>query len=130
MAPWCNRVPDGHLVFGERTVKVPTNTVDDGRSSAMHGLAYDREWAVDDDGALSYVGDDVLPWSWSARQDTTVDGATVRVALAVRNEGDEPMPAGVGLHPWFTAEGGLEVRVAADQVYPRSASFRSSGPNR
>jgi aldose 1-epimerase len=128
MVPWCNRVPDGHLVFGDRTVEVPTNTVDDGRPSAIHGLAYDRPWQVGDDGALHVTGGDELPWPWSARQHTTVEAAAVRVALAVRNEGDGPMPAGIGLHPWFTAEGGLEVRVAADRVYPRDGVLPVGDP--
>ena len=119
MAPWCNRVPDGRIVFGERTVEVPTNTVDDGAASAMHGLAYDRPWRAEGDGSLRIAGGDELPWPWSARQHTTVEGPSVRVALAVRNEGDEQMPAGVGFHPWFTAEGGLHVRLAADRVYRR-----------
>jgi aldose 1-epimerase len=128
MVPWCNRVPDGHLVFGDRTIEVATNTVDDGRPSAMHGLAYDRPWQVDDEGALHITGGDELPWRWSGRQHTTVEGAAVRVALAVRNDGDGPMPAGVGLHPWFTAEGGLEVRVAADRVYTRAGVLPVGDP--
>jgi aldose 1-epimerase len=118
MVPWCNRVPRGRLVFGDRTVEVATNMVDDGVPSAIHGLAFDRPWRMAGDGSLHVDGGDELPWRWSARQHTTVEGATVRVALSVRNEGDGPMPAGVGLHPWFTAQGGLEVRVAADRVYP------------
>jgi aldose 1-epimerase len=128
MVPWCNRVPEGRLVFGDRTVEVPTNTVDDGLASAIHGLAYDRPWWVDGDGALRIEGGDELPWAWSARQHTTVDGAAVRVALSLRNEGDGPMPAGMGLHPWFTADGGLEVRVAADRVYPRSGVLPVGDP--
>jgi aldose 1-epimerase len=127
MAPWCNRVPGGRLVFGERTVEVPTNTVDDGAASAMHGLAYDRPWAPDGDGALRIEGGDELPWPWSARQGITVDGPTVRVAVSVRNEGGEPMPAGVGLHPWFMADGGLHLRLAADSVY-RAVNLIPVGP--
>jgi aldose 1-epimerase len=128
MVPWCNRVPGGRIVFGEEVVEVPTNTVDDGVPSAMHGLAYERPWLLNDDDGLRFKGGDELPWRWSARQRTTVDGASLRVALAVRNEGDDPMPAGVGLHPWFTAAGGLQVRLAADSVYPLAGHIPSGDP--
>ena len=128
MVPWCNRVPEGRLVFGGRTIDVPTNTADDGVASAIHGLGYDRPWHADGEGTLRLAGGDELPWPWSARQRTTVSGPSVRVALAVRNEGDGPMPAGVGLHPWFTADRGLQVRLSADRVYPRVGYVPAGDP--
>lgn len=127
MVPWCNRVPGGRIVFGDTTVDVPTNVVDDGRPSAIHGLAYDRRWEIEGDG-WRITGGDELPWRWSARQWITVDRASMRWHMAVRNDGDTPMPAGAGLHPWFTAAGGLTVRLAAERVYPRTGVIPSGDP--
>jgi aldose 1-epimerase len=128
MVPWCNRVPDGRIEFGSAAVAVPTNQVDDGAPSAIHGLAFDRPWAVGTDGTLTFRGGDELPWPWSAIQRTTVAGATVTVTLAVRNEGTDPMPAGVGLHPWFSAAGGLRLRLAAERVYRRRGMIPVGDP--
>jgi aldose 1-epimerase len=126
MVPWCNRVPDGRIEFGDRVVEVPCNQDDDGARSAIHGLAYDRPWAplrsaTGTAAGWRHEGGDELPWRWSATQHTAIDGerGEVSVTLAVRNEGEAPMPAGIGLHPWFTADGGLQVRLAADRIYER-----------
>jgi aldose 1-epimerase len=121
MVPWCNRVPGGRIVFGDEMVEVPVNQHDGPAASAIHGLAYDRPWRADAGGGWRFAGGPELPWPWSARQHTAVDGAAaaVTVTLAVRNEGDGPMPAGIGLHPWFTAAGGLSVSLAADRIYRR-----------
>lgn len=128
MVPWCNRVPGGRIVFGDEVVDVATNHVDAGRRSAIHGLAADRPWHVAGEGAFAFAGGDELPWPWSVRQDVAVEGAVLRWAMTVRNEGDRPMPAGAGLHPWFTSAGGLSVRLAADLVYPRVGMIPSSDP--
>ncbi len=135
MVPWCNRVPDGRIDWGGEVVEVACNQADNGVASAIHGLAYDRVWHADPSGADAtwrYQGGDELPWRWSARQHTAVaaDGerGEVAVTLAVRNEGEAPMPDGIGLHPWFSAEGGLEVRLDADRVYRRRGMIPEGAP--
>lgn len=128
MVPWCNRVPDGRIVFGDEVVEVPTDQVDDGRPSAIHGLAADRPWRQAGEGAFEIVGGGELPWRWSARQEVAVAGAALRWTMAVRNDGDRPLPAGGGLHPWFVASGNLVIRVAADLVYPRTGPIPSGDP--
>jgi aldose 1-epimerase len=134
MVPWCNRVPDGRIDAGGPVVEVSCNQDDAGAASAIHGLAYDRTWQpVPARGAGSewcHEGGDELPWRWSATQRTAVDGgrSEVTVTLAVRNDGDAAMPAGIGLHPWFSAEGGLGVRLDAGRVYERSGMIPVGAP--
>jgi aldose 1-epimerase len=130
MVPWCNRIPHGRLVFGDRMVELPINTQDSGVPSAMHGLAYDRPWRVEGD-AVAIQGDGELPWAWSASQRFTVDGDAVRLEMTVRNDSDEPMPAGVGIHPWFDASqptGGMRLHVPADRIYPSAGNIPTGDP--
>ena len=42
-------------------------------------------------------------------------GATLRLSLALTNTSDDPMPAGIGIHPWFVRP--LEIRVAAEAAF-------------
>jgi aldose 1-epimerase len=109
MAPWCNRIAARPVSLGSRTVDLRPNFAD---GTAIHGQVAAIPWDRRTDGALTVRGGgDGWPWPYEAVERVTVEGATVRIALALTNLADEPMPAGIGLHPWFT--GPLELSVAA-----------------
>jgi aldose 1-epimerase len=44
-----------------------------------------------------------------------VDGAALAVDMTLKNTSDEPMPAGIGLHPWFA--GPPLLRIPSDFAY-------------
>ena len=41
------------------------------------------------------------PWAYEARQEFALDERACRVRLSCRNTVDEPMPCGLGVHPYF-----------------------------
>src|SRR5690606_22301221 len=116
MAPWCNRATPGRRVVAGREVDLAPNFPD---GSAIHGLVSSRPWEVIGPGALSAAGgdgSDGWPWPFEVSLDSTIDGEVVRLAYRLTNRSDAPMPAGIGLHPWFRRP--IEVRLEAEAVYP------------
>jgi aldose 1-epimerase len=118
MAPWCNRIRPGPTVVDGRTVDVQPN-FDDG--TAIHGQVSSRPWEHAGDGALRVTGGDDgsgWPWAYDVVAHATVDGPILRLRYRLTNRSDGPMPAGIGLHPWFRQP--VEVAISAESVYPRN----------
>jgi aldose 1-epimerase len=108
MAPWCNRLEAGPISFGAHQIDLPPNFSD---GSAIHGQVYARAWEVRDDGSLALrVGSGAWPWPYDVSERLTLSGAELRVDLALTNLGDDAMPGGLGLHPWFRKPVQLAIR--------------------
>lgn len=114
MAPWCNRLDARRTRFGNRWVNLPANFPD---GSAIHGQVYARPWQVDGRGRLSIRGGgDAWPWEYEVRMRIVVSGAGLHIGLELSNVDNEPMPAGLGIHPWFRKP--LEFAIHGRQVMP------------
>jgi len=99
MAPWCNRLDARPIRVGSRRLDLRSNFPD---GSAIHGQAYARPWRAQPDGQLTVRGGgDQWPWRYQVGQRLTVAGPELRIELELTNLDDEPMPAGLGIHPWF-----------------------------
>lgn len=118
LLPWSNRIPGGRV--GQWTV--PVNWKD---GTAIHGLAAWVPWDVVGEGELA-VDIDTPPWRVRGEQHFTLHDAALEQELAVVNLGGVPVPAGLGIHPWFRAR---QVRVPADLVWP-AAGCLPTGPPR
>jgi len=107
LAPFSNRIRDGRLRWqGD----VLTLERDAGQAHALHGYAQTARWQVLDAGErhvdMSYEhppGKGHWPWRWRADQTIRLSDHGLLVSLALVNLSDEAMPAGLGLHPYFTA---------------------------
>jgi aldose 1-epimerase len=99
MAPWCGRVEAAPLVIGGKRVSLPANFPD---GSAIHGQVYATPWEVRDDRSLTVrAGGDVWPWPYEVTMRVQARYASVGLDYALTNLADEPMPAGIGVHPWY-----------------------------
>lgn len=117
LAPWGNRVDAGRTAVAGTAVDLEAN-FDDG--SAIHGQVYARPWEVVGDGRLRVAGGgDGWPWPYEVTFDVTAVDLTLTMHLELRNLGDSPMPAGIGLHPWFRRP--VLVAVHAGGVFPSNA---------
>lgn len=124
MIPWCNRLATEPLEVAGRRVEVEPNFSD---GSAIHGQLYDRAWEYDEgSGELSVrAGEEGgWPWAYLATMRIALAGRRLRIEQTVYNLSGAPMPAGVGLHPWFRRP--VEVRIGADLVF---ASNVDSAPS-
>lgn len=116
MAPWCNRLASGSTVIGGRRIRPMANYPD---GSAIHGQVFARTWRETPDGAVRVTG--IVggwPWRYSVRLKYEVRLATFRVRLSLKNNDTEPMPAGLGFHPWFARP--LALTIPAATVFRRN----------
>lgn len=114
MAPWCNRLEAGVVQAGARRVVLTANVPD---GSALHGEVLRHPWR--EEGMGRYVvraGEQAgWPWPYEARLAVDVRAGGVAVTVEVTNLADDPMPGGVGLHPWFRRP--VSIAVDAATVY-------------
>jgi aldose 1-epimerase len=116
LIPWSNRIREGCFAFGPLTVHLPPNRPHDRHT--IHGHGFQAGWAVMTAGPSSAIleyrhAPDAWPWAYRATQEIVVTPASLELALSLANEGDAPMPAGLGWHPYFprTRETTLLARV-------------------
>ncbi len=118
MAPWCNRLTAEPAPFRGRRVDLPANFRD---GSAIHGQVYERAWSVDGEGAYSIsAGGNGWPWLYRVGLRLRVLAErTLRIEQSLTNISDEPMPGGVGIHPWFRSP--VQVAVNGGAVHPTNS---------
>lgn len=103
MLPFANRLPrEGFRFAGEGYRPQPCPS-----GFALHGIAHRRAWQVVDASSqrarLRLVhdpGGEGWPWPWTAEQDIELGAHGLRVTLTLRNDAVEPMPFGLGWHPY------------------------------
>lgn len=104
LVPFSNRVRDSRFVFGGRTVALPQ--VERYGAHFRHGFGCIGSWRVAERAAdravLEFVEAGVSwPFPFRARQDFRLAPDSLTVAIEILNTGTLPMPAGMGLHPYF-----------------------------
>ena len=116
LVPFVNRIRGGS--FGFRGQKLSLSPNMKGDPSPLHGDGWLNPWTVAvADGAsavLTYRHEPgEWPWAYEAWQEVRLDGPVLDLRLACRNVSDEPMPCGLGQHPYFpcTAETRLRTQV-------------------
>jgi len=128
LLPYCNRIRDGRFTFRGRDVAVAPNMAGD--PSPLHGQGWLAAWDVakaGDAGAELVFRHEATEWPWTyqARQLFRLDESGVSIRLSCRNLSPDPMPCGLGQHPYFhcAAETRLDTEVATawtidDKVLP------------
>ncbi len=134
LTPYANRVMEARFVFGGRAVSLPV--LDAFAPHALHGDGWLSPWRVEAATADSVVlahdhAPDAWPWAYRAVQTFTLDEAGLRIDLALRNDADEPAPAGLGLHPYFPRGPATRLTLAAAGAWDVGAPgvpWRTIGP--
>jgi aldose 1-epimerase len=104
LVPYVNRIRGGCFTFRGRTVRLQPNMPGD--PSPLHGQGWLNPWQVEGQDRSSAVltydhqpGE--WPWSYEARQHFQLDERGLSLRLTCRNTSGEPMPCGLGFHPYF-----------------------------
>jgi aldose 1-epimerase len=130
LIPYSNRIARGRFSFEGAEHQLALNFGDHPHS--IHGNAWQKAWrvvAADDPHCRLELlhrpeGDEARGWpfAYRAEQLITLGPDGFAVALTIENIDERPMPAGLGLHPFFPKRPGVHLRFAADAVY-------STGPD-
>ncbi|MEO9130904.1 MAG: aldose 1-epimerase [Sphingomonas sp.] len=132
LVPYANRIAGGGFTFAGREVQLPLNFGD--HPNTLHGTAWQRAWEIVEQGpdravlTQSHDGTGGWPWAWRAEQLFELDEQGLSVALTLTNQSVEPMPAGIGLHPYFAISPGTRLRLNAERVWLTDAVQIPSGP--
>jgi len=112
LVPYVNRIRSGRFSFRGCEVRLKPNMAGD--PSPLHGQGWLNPWHVDDAdearAVLSFrhaAGE--WPWDYEARQEFALDEAGLWIRLTCRNAGREPMPCGLGQHPYFPCGPGAAI---------------------
>ena len=104
LVPFSNRIRNGRFAFGGREIHLLPNFPPEPHT--IHGHGWQTDWEVEDQApnrlTIGYSHPaDQWPWPYSAHLTFVLTEIFLEVEIGVTNEGTEPMPAGLGLHPYF-----------------------------
>ena len=104
LVPYVNRIGGGSFSFRGRQIRIAPNMPGD--PSPLHGQGWLNPWGVEESNGSTAVlscrhqpGE--WPWAYEARQEFALDDRGLSIRLTCRNASREPMPCGLGQHPYF-----------------------------
>lgn len=115
LVPYVNRIRGSRFAFRGREISLAPNMPGD--ASPLHGQGWLNPWSVEESNAVEARlhfrhGALEWPWDYEARQVFALDERGLSVTLDCRNLADEPMPCGLGQHPYFPC--GPDTRLDTD----------------
>ncbi len=120
LVPFVNRIRGGCFTFRGRQVRLSPNMAGD--PSPLHGQGWTSPWQIESRGnaeaVLTYEhrpGE--WPWKYLATQRFRLEENALHLRLACRNASDEPMPCGLGFHPYFPCGAGTRIRTEVEAVW-------------
>lgn len=120
LVPFVNRVRGGSFDFRGRTVVLTPNMAGD--PSPLHGQGWLNPWTVEEathsQATLSYCHEpDEWPWAYEATQHFRLEPGVLWVRLTCRNDSAEPMPCGLGQHPYFPCSAKTRIETGVSHVW-------------
>lgn len=117
--PFSNRARNGRLTFAGQDVLLPVSPQD---PHFEHGHGWRNAWKVvekrENGLSLEYEHTpDTWPWHYRASQRFELKNGALSVGLALTNLSQMPMPAGMGLHPYFPATQDTRLYAAVEQMW-------------
>ena len=121
LVPYANRIDRGAFRFAGREISLPATSGFEPHT--LHGVGWLRPWSVLKtdrdfvDLALTAEASEDWPWAWTASHRLKLDDDGLEATLSITNNDQTPMPAGLGLHPYFAAENRTIVTLGAEEVW-------------
>ena len=120
LVPYVNRIRDGRFTFRGREVRIAPNMAGD--SSPLHGQGWLNPWNIEQSDDVSAVltyrheaGE--WPWDYLATQSFGLDDGGLSICLTCHNLSAEPMPCGLGQHPYFPCGPETEIGTHVDVAW-------------
>jgi aldose 1-epimerase len=120
MAPYVNRITDGRFRFDGRDVQLVPNRT--GEPHPLHGDAWLGAWNEREVSPSSAVlcfdgGGDAWPWIYRCEQSFALWDDGLVITLSIQNLANTPMPAMIGLHPYFPDPGEAQLAAHLPRVW-------------
>lgn len=125
LVPFSGRIANGRFTFDGREIVLAPNWP--GVRHPMHGDGWARPWAVAQSDSCSadlvyeHDGREGWPFRYRARQAWRLADDALVVGMGLENLEDRPVPAGLGLHPFFVRDGETELTCLAQHVWRTDA---------
>jgi aldose 1-epimerase len=124
LVPYANRIAGGSFSFRGRTIELPRNWALD--SNPIHGHGWRGVWDVigqtGDSATLSFMHESrEWPWPYVAEQRFALHDLGLAVELSIENIGSSPMPAMLGLHPYFPESPTARVAANVPRIWSTDA---------
>lgn len=120
LVPFVNRIRGGNFTFRGREIALAPNMAGD--ISPLHGQGWLSPWQVDSANSSQAIlsfrhrpGE--WPWDYRAEQHFTLDDDGLSVRLLCRNLSDQPMPCGLGQHPYFNCGSATRIDTQVRDVW-------------
>lgn len=125
LVPFSNRIANGRLAIDGAEIFLEPNWP--GVPHPMHGDGWARSWDVERHDAhsaeLAYAHDgrDGWPFRYRARQSFRLEGDRLVIGMSIENLEGRAVPAGLGLHPFFTRDSDTELACRVEGVWRANA---------
>ena len=133
LIPFCNRIRNGHASFDGRDIRFPPNHPSENSPHPLHGIGWLLPWhvasAAQDEVrlVLKVPASSAWPWAFTATQRYRLSPSRLDVEIAVTNDDDADMPAGIGHHPYFPHEPGTRITSACAAMWETDAEVMPTG---
>ncbi|MCR9279350.1 MAG: aldose 1-epimerase [Pseudomonadaceae bacterium] len=123
LLPFVGRIDQGRFVIGDETIEL--GATPGAGPHALHGHGWRGRWNAQ----MSYPDRVVLdfehmpdawPWHYCAQQVFVLSEEALTLNLSISNRSAEPMPAGLGWHPYF-AKSGARLYAPVQRWWPGGA---------
>ncbi|WP_076858404.1 aldose 1-epimerase [Bradyrhizobium mercantei] len=127
LVPYSNRIKDGVLLFQGKRYELTPHP--DARPHTLHGHAHRMAWETISlthshvTMQYAYAGGAEWPWPFRATLDIDLEPTRAVFSLGLTNEGQTPMPGGIGLHPYFQHDPDDHIAFDAPIDWPVTADY-------
>ena len=120
LVPFVNRIRGGEFTFRGRNIRLARNMASD--ASPLHGQGWLSPWQVISaarEGAVLRFEHEAGEWPWSyvAEQHFKLDASGLDVTLICTNRSRDPMPCGLGQHPYFHCTSQTRIETVVTDVW-------------
>ena len=118
LLPWSNRISNRGFHFAGKFHPLEPNLP--GEPCPIHGNGFSSVWTVETVAAarveLSLTSDGPGSFRYAARASYALDAGALTMTLAVVNRAAEPMPFGLGFHPWIVRTHETFLQAEAERI--------------
>ena len=127
LVPYCNRIRGGRFTFRGREVAIRPNMA--GNPSPLHGHGWLARWEVERVGESESElvfrhAPGEWPWAYEARQHFRLEADGLAIRLTCCNLSDQPMPCGLGQHPYHECTGETRLDTEVSHVWTIDENVR------